>query len=82
MIPVIALGGSRHCYFARAVAEGHPRFCLVAVADEVTAPAWSLARSRQLATDLGVPRLDDLQPMSVVVARQVEAHQGTQRAIP
>ncbi len=81
MIPVIALGGSRHCYFARAVAEGHPRFCLVAVADEVTAPAWSLARSRQLATDLGVPFVDDItlaldryRPQAACVSPAISRH--------
>ena len=60
MIPVIALGGARHCYFAKAAAAGHPRFRLVAVADAATAPAWSLERARKLAADLGVPFMDDI----------------------
>ena len=81
MIPVIALGGSRHCYFARAAAEGHPRFRLVAVADEATAPAWSLARSRQLAIDLGVPFVDDItaaidcyRPQAACVSPAISRH--------
>ena len=60
MIPVIALGGARHCYFALAAAGGHPRFRLVAVADGPSAPEWSLARARRLAADLQVPFEDDI----------------------
>ena len=60
MIPVIALGGARHCYFARTAAGGHPRFRLVAVADAPSAPAWSLARAHRLAAELQVPFEDDI----------------------
>ena len=60
VIPVIALGGARHCYFARTAAGGHPRFRLVAVADAPSAPAWSLARAHRLAAELQVPFEDDI----------------------
>ncbi len=60
MIPVIALGGARHCYFAHAAAGGHARFRLVAVADGASAPDWSLARARRLAAELKVPFEDDI----------------------
>ena len=61
MIPVIALGGARHCYFARTAAGGHPRFRLVAVADAPSAPEWSLARARARAAELRVPFVDDVE---------------------
>ena len=60
MIPVIALGGARHCYFAHAAAGGHARFRLVAVADAASTPDWSLARARRLAAELQVPFEDDI----------------------
>ena len=54
VLPVLVLGGVKHLYIVQALAA-HPRFELVALADEEEAPDWVHERNQTAASAFGLP---------------------------
>jgi predicted dehydrogenase len=76
----IALSAVKHDYVARAVTS-HPRFKLVAVAEDPDRPEWAHARNQRLADDFKVPYIRDVgraiaeqHAKVAVVSSEVERH--------
>lgn len=76
----IALSAVKHDYIARAVAS-HPRFELVAVADDPDRPVWAHERNQKLADEFDIPYIRDVdraiadrRGQVAVVSSEVERH--------
>ena len=59
VLPVLVLGGVKHLYIVQGLAA-HPRFKLVALADEEAAPAWVHERNEAAASAFGLPYVRDV----------------------
>ena len=77
---VVIFSGTTHPYIAQAFAV-HPRFEVVAVAEDPSAPAWAHPRNESLATDLSVPYIRDIdaavaqfQPQVACVSSEIARH--------
>jgi predicted dehydrogenase len=76
----IVLSAIKHEYIARAVAA-HPRFELVAIADDPNRPDWTHERNQRFADEFGLPYVRNIeqaiaehQPQVAVVSPEVERH--------
>ena len=77
---VLVLSVVKHSYIARAIAE-HPRYQLVAVADESQQPDWIHERNKKFAAEFNIPYSTDIHATIkeknidiAVISSEVERH--------
>ena len=62
---VIVLSVVKHAYLPDAIAA-HPRFELMAVADDPDRPEWTHARNQAYADEKGIPYIQDVEQLWVL----------------